>query len=423
MRALIHSTRLFFVAMLNVLASIVPPRATLPRLVKFRQDPFVKRGHAKVIGGGHGMASVFGGLNVGYVATVAALFVFAHVAHAHGAPGGMMIVGSIVGSRQIDSPNVPSTYSVPKSVSVQLPRESLVYAFFARLRATADVTGGTGAGDVRADATFRLISRVLFTTSKRLMWAINGHTIGKVNKFLQPQVETQDPPSTDAAGTSEAIEGNYYLPAHLPRADRPETTMAPLYALDNPQLTVELAAPSEMFTTDQDATKVELNDVTFDLFEHPVENLPKYPAKNLYGLELINNQEYIVPANEANHKFYLENIEPGEEIARIFVETFNDGEYEDGIVDNVMLVVNGEDKFKTTPFSVQQDRNMRNYQLAQRETGVIAIDAAEDTRVGDLWLRRDGSRPYLQAALTKASGVTKVVVTTFTVKRAEAARK
>lgn len=319
-----------------------------------------------------------------------------------------------IGSRGIDAPE----YAGGKRRTVLLPKQNLVFAYLATLAGTFNVTGGTAAGSVYADAMHRMFERVTLRGDGRDMISCRGRALGRIRKFFYNEEDFQDPPSNDTAGLSEAIEANLFIPTHMPRSYNEFAALLPSYAIDAPTLLIDWADAADALSG-EDATAVAIADGALTLTEYPVGGLPLANPKALYGVPLIRDIEYSVVAAESARKIYLDHLSPGEELRAVLIETDDNDAPSDALIEQFRLNINGVDELENTTWNAQRNRNKVTYGLATRESGAIVLDSAEDERTGpgEMWTVFEGPRPFLEVKTAAPTSGAKIWITTLSVKR------
>lgn len=318
-----------------------------------------------------------------------------------------------IGKRSIK----PPTFSEGAQTSEALRRENVVKMYLLRVVYDVVLTGGTGAGAPFADAAYRLLRSVQINVGGTLIHA-NGHTLGKIVKLFFPALYPQTDPTDDSAGTETGREAYIPIPFFMPWSMDPDEFGFPSAQAQGTILPT-WANAAELFTTDADFTASEIQNAVVNLYEHYYIGA-KRPPMSFSGLQ-IRRKELAVDSS-GSPQLSLDHLRKGQELRAVILEGFAGGsggqryDYNDDVLAEIRLDLNGRDVVEATPFSVLQADNVVEYELSARETGVaVAFDAATDkrTRFGDLPVVSSEEPPTLYLSTSKETGDCKVVATTI----------
>lgn len=332
------------------------------------------------------------------------------------------------GLEKIDAPE----FAAGKTRKVKLPQTDVIAELVGNLTGQIDITGGTGAGDPFADGANRAVDEYRLRVGKQTLQAVKAQTLGVVASVVEAAEFDQTIPSDDAAGTSETVDAWHAIPQYMLRSLVPDSLAFPANAFSKtPILEVAFAPADAWFTNDADATDFSYaGNEEYELYMRPLQGeLPGSPraiAARFPPL-LAAYEEYAVETSESAAKIRLENIELGDEIRLLVIETFSAGvdgkryEFDSSVIDDFRLELDDDDIYGETSFAAAQQQNVRQYDtLTAKKTGVVIVDSAEDrqTGPGDLWRRTDPrSTPILHMSTSKQTGECLVRVTTFSVRR------
>lgn len=328
-----------------------------------------------------------------------------------------------IGKRKIQAPD----HSEGSVTSEALRRGNVVKQYILRTQYGTTIDDGSGAGAPFADAAYRLLRSVQINVGGTLIH-VNGHTIGKLVRLFYPALFPQADPTDDAAASETDLESLIPIPFFMPHSLDPNEFGFPSGKADGSIIT-SWANAEELFDTDADFTGSSIDDPEVELYEHYYIGHGRDPM-DFSGLQ-IRRQELAVDSS-GSPQLDLSHLRNGQELRMVLLEAFAGGSggirhnYDDDVLTEVRLELNGEDVVEATPFSVLQADNVVDYDLSSRETGVVvAFDAATDMRTtfGSLPVIRGAEKPTLYLKTAKQTGDCKIVATTIAAISSEARRQ
>lgn len=336
-----------------------------------------------------------------------------------------------IGLEKIEGPS----FTAGGRKRVYLPQTDAVHEYLLNLTGQIDVTGGTGAGDPFADGAYRAFEELRELVGKQAIQAVKATTLGKIAKLMGEGAEdgfVQTIPTDDAAGVSYPIDVWLSLPQFMPWSARQHGHAFPAAAFSKkPILEVLFGDAEDLFTNDADATGIAYGgSEVAELYQRPLmgEGVPENPRAMAarFPPVLYNYHEYDVVTSETAARIKLENVEQGDEVRTVIVETFSAGvngarfEYDSNVIEELRFELDDDDVWGLASFAAGQQQNARVYGLTALETGTLFIDAAENKEAGrgDLWQRKSRtSVPTLYMKTSKEAGECLIRVTTMTVRR------
>jgi len=308
------------------------------------------------------------------------------------------------------------------SDSVELRQRNVVAAWVLSVLYDWVVTGGTGVGTIRSDASAHLINKIVLSVNGSDVQVYDGPFLDVYTLMFMNQVFTQTVPTALAAATNQtARKALFLLPQQMGWSYTPEEFGMPSAGVNSPTLTIfwnsgrRLAIGSDGVIT--------LPNATCELFERPYTD-PMPPKGGFQPLLIKQISEDVVATGQL--KLDLKQLVPGHELRAIFLQAYAGGaageDYaaNDSVVTNVRFTLGGRAKIENVPFSVIQQLNKTNYGTSALKVGLAVLDAAEDKRTarGELWTVTGQERPYLELDVVKQAGDNKVVITTvYTARR------
>ena len=323
---------------------------------------------------------------------------------------------------RIEAPRV--ALGQPKSV--RLRQLAVVAGYLLVVKFRWRVEGGTGVGQIFADALDRFLQRVEIRAAGQTKQQYTGQTLAAMGRIFAHQTTwggrwTHVPPTSLADGTDQPDRvGRYFLPLQMPWSYTPEEYALPTAIVQDPQLVVALGNPSDL-VTGEDGTPI-IEDLDAELYEIPYLSIDRRPDEYL-ALEIQQTTADVLQSSSA----YQIKLPVGgmQEIRAVLVEAFAGGSagsdyvYSDAVVEEARLSINGIDVFGRVPASEIRERNRQVYRLPEAETGILVFDAAEDlrTNAGELWAVSPRVEPYLDLKVNKAPGDCQLRVTVIGVRR------
>lgn len=325
--------------------------------------------------------------------------------------------------RSLEAPQYSAGQRRPRTME----QGNVVARYLLRTVYDYDMTGGSGAGGVRADAAFRLVNELSVNLpggeGPRAVVNVYGHTLYKILKLLEPALLTQLHPSAVAASTDEDGRRSVIpIPFHVLRSLSPYEFALPTMHAGRPELVVTWGNPADLFTDAIDGVP-SFSNVVPTVIEERLEGAGAEPTEIARrGLHFI--RKYRKEITQAGDTVVdLEQL-AGYEIVRIFVQARDTGagggyEDSDSLVNTVELEVNGTEIIEALPWDLLQAVNAEQYQLSSAESGVVCLDAAEDMRTerGQLWPVNPPRDPRVKLNVDAPTGSGEVIVTVEGVSR------
>lgn len=319
--------------------------------------------------------------------------------------------------------------------SCPIPQGKVLAGIIMVVEGTCTVTGGSGAGTVHADAAYRVAQNIVVKADGQNIFNSEGGTNRIIQKMFRGSEYTQDPLSTDAAGTAETIKSIFYIPFRMPKAldvglsrDVVDRFALPTRHVDSPTLHVTWGNASDL-VFDGDFTSMAFSNMTVTLWG--ISQMGTPDIGEWYNPLMVDTVVTPIAASgnrQVQHYDKLASLTPRTRGGRVFVPEIRALIYEaldqsaDGyrhansLLTELSLNVNNADEFRGYDPEQLQEDNLRDYRgaLTATEAGVYVIDAAADdldVAPGQLLTLRSSVAPYTEFNWTLGTGTNRLRTT------------
>lgn len=307
------------------------------------------------------------------------------------------------------------SYRAGRSSAVPLVQENIIHALLVVLRGTLNVAGGTGAGNIHADAAERLLRDFTLKANGEVFQSYDGRFLYYLFTLLSNGGGyPQEIPANLAAGSAHDVVARFLIPFFMPWSETPHDFALPSALVGSPTVAFTFGGPEDMVygAVDGDLT---LDDVVVELYEQPVFG-SQTPAQLFQGLQVASFVREI--AQSGTIKVSLDTLLRGMKVRGVLIIPDAGGAGGDNfvanadVIESVRFVVDGKAEWERIPFSEIQARNAEAYGLVET-LPVAFIDAAENKRTrdaGDLWTINTVQKPYVELDVAKQAGENRVTV-------------
>lgn len=308
-------------------------------------------------------------------------------------------------------------YLAGRTSVAPLPTDIIGRSLLVRLTGDLVVTGGTGAGAVRADAVAKLIDAVEIKAGNQTLQSWFGSALMVAERYFEPAQTPQVLPADDTAGTT-AIDVQLRIPCYEPRSLTGDEKALALAVLPTPKLSITWGQPGDIFTDGTDNTGVELQNASVEVSVQTLEDM--VARGRSFALPLVYSYEVDVTQSAQGKAVVLDNILAGTEVRAIIIQAeatgADAGGYEgsDALLSLVRFKINSREEINAAR-SVLQGDDVRTYGLDAATAGVVVLDAAKDERTergaSQLWTLAGREKPSVLLDLTKQAGDNRVRLT------------